>query len=578
MSSKLKLTTPWVEHLCIPIRNGANAHTLLDFNRFRYKGIPKTNLIKQGDEQLLARDDIVQSLFIAITGHEDVTPATKYNIFNAARKHFTFCDSQVPALIPLSESTFIRELKCHLLRQRRGEIKDSTASRIKADLTTLYNWMGRSTKFTSGFKNPGNTQSEPTRGYSDGDLKKLLPLLRGLFRQLYSQFILDPDSHIKASGITATMTFCWKGKTYPVRSGVSKLFYAAAYLLSYYTWSNSSILYTLKRPTLSSHTPSDNWHQMPAFKRRAFKTISVEIGDNNRLEIPKYATQFFDQLITASTLLDPGPDGLLLPTYSHRKKSVQMMSSCLLNDFKSSWLSVHFPMTDDLGQRLWPVTRRFRATGSHLTLALKGPVEAALRLDNTPETIRQAYSDGNPYENNQMNRDTSQTLEQVVRDRQSIESAKQKVREAQKVSVLAYEAYVRRASPPVRNSHGSYCNDTAGTMATMFTSRARRNGLIPPEETLACADLLNCWSCKHQVLVESVTDLWCVLSFREYLEESQYLHLDKAHYTKNFGQTIVNIDSRLKLLNQKTLQHARRKLADEGRHPLWSDVQSTDMT
>lgn len=80
MSSKLKLTTPWVEHLCIPIRNGANAHTLLDFNRFRYKGIPKTNLIKQGDEQLLARDDIVQSLFIAITGHEDVTPATKYNI------------------------------------------------------------------------------------------------------------------------------------------------------------------------------------------------------------------------------------------------------------------------------------------------------------------------------------------------------------------------------------------------------------------------------------------------------------------------------------------------------------------
>lgn len=61
-----------------------------------------------------------------------------------------------------------------------------------------------------------------------------------------------------------------------------------------------------------------------------------------------------------------------------------MMSSCLLNDFKSSWLSVHFPMTDDLGQRLWPVTVRW-ATGSHLTLALKGPVEAALLLDNTPK-------------------------------------------------------------------------------------------------------------------------------------------------------------------------------------------------
>lgn len=55
MSKTLKLRARWVEHLCIPIRNGANAHTLLGFNRFRYRGVPKIHEIKQGNVELLAR-------------------------------------------------------------------------------------------------------------------------------------------------------------------------------------------------------------------------------------------------------------------------------------------------------------------------------------------------------------------------------------------------------------------------------------------------------------------------------------------------------------------------------------------
>ena len=115
--------------------------------------------------------------------------------------------------------------------------------------------------------------------------------------------------------------------------------------------------------------------------------------------------------MTASKLVDPNPDGLLLPAYSYRKRKVQMMSGCLLNDFKAKWLARYFPMTDEQGEILWPVPRRFRATGSHLTLALKGTLEAAILLDNTPQTVAHAYSSGNKYENDLMNRDTSQTLE-----------------------------------------------------------------------------------------------------------------------------------------------------------------------
>ncbi|HGE6070726.1 TPA: hypothetical protein ACGG74_002489 [Vibrio cholerae] len=579
MSKTLKLIAPWVEHLCIPIRNGANAHLLLDFNRYRYRGVPKTHEIKQGNVQLLDRDDIAQRLFITITSREDASPATKGNAFTAARRHFAFCDAQTPPLQPLSEMAFVKELEHNSIRQRLGEIKDSTESKLRGDLSSLYQWLDLPVRhiYPQGVRS-GRTQTEPTRGYSDADLKQLLPLLRSIFKQLYQQFIIDPELHIQASSNAHTMVFSWKGKDYPVAGGASKIFYVATFLLSYYTWSNSTVLYSLRRPQTSTHAISSNWYQMPAFKRRAFKTITVELGDHNKLEIPKYATQFFDQLMTVSKLVDPKPDGLLLPAYSYRKRKVQMMSGCLLNDFKANWLTKYFPMTDERGDVLWPTPRRFRATGSHLTLALKDTLEAAILLDNTPRTIALAYSSGNPHENDLMNRDTSQTLEQIVRDRQGVESAKQKVREAQKVEVLAYEAYIRRASPPIRSAHGSYCKDPMGAMAEKFTSRARAHGLITENENLACADLIKCWSCGHQVLVESVTDLWCALSFRECIKESACLHIDNAHYQKNFGEALAKIDLRLKQLSPKVVQQARRKLANEGRHPLWIDVDSMSMS
>ncbi|MFV7707874.1 hypothetical protein [Shewanella algae] len=579
MSKTLKLIAPWVEHLCIPIRNGANAHLLLDFNRYRYRGVPKTHEIKQGNVQLLDRDDIAQRMFITITSREDASPATKGNAFTAARRHFAFCDAQTPPLQPLSEVAFVKELEHNSIRQRLGEIKDSTESKLRGDLSSLYQWLDLPVRhiYPLGVRS-GRTQTEPTRGYSDADLKQLLPLLRSIFKQLYQQFIIDPELHIQASSNAHTMVFSWKGKDYPVAGGASKIFYVATFLLSYYTWSNSTVLYSLRRPQTSTHAISSNWYQMPAFKRRAFKTITVELGDHNKLEIPKYATQFFDQLMTVSKLVDPKPDGLLLPAYSYRKRKVQMMSGCLLNGFKANWLTKYFPMTDERGDVLWPTPRRFRATGSHLTLALKGTLEAAILLDNTPRTIALAYSSGNPHENDLMNRDTSQTLEQIVRDRQGVESAKQKVREAQKVEVLAYEAYIRRASPPTRSANGSYCKEPMGAMAERFTSRARAHGLITESENLACADLIKCWSCGHQVLVESVTDLWCALSFRECIEESACLHIDNAHYQKNFGEALAKIDLRLKQLSPKVVQQARRKLADEGRHPLWMDIDSVNIS
>lgn len=571
MSDNLTLLAPWVEYMCVTARDGNNAPRNLDFNRFRYHGIPQTKTIKAGKATAAQRDDLAQRLFGAITEREDAEPATKMTIFDTARQHVSYCDQHT--LTPLTKTSVASQLQHNASRQRRGEIKDSTETSKRASLSTLLQWLELpATAWMPAITSSGKTQTEPTLGYSDGDLKQMLPLLRGLFKQLQRQFVADPERHLSVYHNVATMTFTWKGQVYAVRGGVSMLFYAATYLLSYYTWTNSFVLYQLKRPQTVSHTLSDDWHQMPAFKRRAFKTLSVEIGDHNRLEIPKYALQFFDQLLHASRLLDPRADGWLLP--ANDQGQATMMTGGKLAHFKSGWLAKHFPMQDARGERLWPVVQRFRATGGKLALARKGPMDAALLLDNTPRIVSLAYSRGNAHENDQMNRDTSHTLEQAVRDRQGVDAAKQKVREAQKVEVMTYETYVQRATPPSRNANGSYCQERGEDRAQRFTTRARQRQLLTEGERLACADLLACWLCEHQVLVESVSDLWCVLSFRECLEESCYLHLDSQHHQNNFGQAIANIDARLKLVSNRVLRQAQRKLADDGRHPLWPDAAS----
>ncbi|RWU08864.1 hypothetical protein EGC76_10990 [Pseudidiomarina gelatinasegens] len=577
MTKKPIKNSPWIHELCISLINGANTSQRLDFNRFRYLGVPKTQDIQQCALRPERSKDYAMKMFLAITTREDAGQSTKVNIFSSARNHFQFCDNHNPRLLPLTAESFLKELQHNTARQRLGEIKDSTETRKRGDLKTFFEWMGVSTKPFFPTKNLSRiSQQEPTRGYSQTELRKLLPLLRSIFKQLYHQFILDPQMHLSAKSITPTMTFCWQGKCYPVATGVNKIFYVAAYLLSYYTWGNSTVLYNLKRPQSGSHSFSETWYQMPAFKRRAFKTISVEIGDNSQVHIPKYAMQFFDQLLKASKEVDQRPDGLLLPNFRFRIKTIQPMSACLLADFNNKWLGRYFPMMDDYGKRLTPVPRRFRATGSHLTIANKGPIEAALLLDNTPNVVAKNYSSGNQHLNNQMNRDTSWTLEQQVRDKSSIEAAKQKVRDMQKVDVLAYEAYLRKSAPPLRNANGSYCKEQNGEKSELFTARAKSHDLLNSSEKIACADLLGCWDCKHQVLVDSVVDIWCILSFRECLEESTYLHLDSKHFKNNFEHAISKIDARIKQFSIANVRKARRKLNDDGRHPLWLDAALID--
>ncbi len=536
----------------------------------RYIGFPSTQTLKDGKSVCFAsRDEIVKSLFKAML-KSDYSEASLHSFYsNTLRKYVALCDENEIDIFSLESVSLYEDYLFE--KYSRNEIKNSTYTREISDLTTLFSFLDKPSSWFKDVRVLGANQRESFEAYSQNDLKKLLPLLRGMFKQLAEQFIANPKSHIRANKQQASFSFAWQGKTFPIQGGMTKLAACATYLLAYYTWSNSSVIYNLKRPKLVSHSLSDTWYSMPAFKRRAFKTISVEIGEH-QLEVPKYAMGFFDKLMEVSMLIDPSPEAFLIQTViggTHKP-----MCSNLLSDSIKAFIKRELCFTDDRNRPLHPVVSRFRETGSKLTIAKKGTMEAAILLDNTPNTVEANYSKGNEHENNKMVNETVTILETKIKNKSTVAEAVEVVKETLDLKILTYEEYLEKKVALARNAHGTYCQDSQGIEAEKFTRKAHKHNLSIGKK-LVCADLLSCFECKHQAIVESVNDIWCLISFKECIEESKYSHLDFTHYQANFKKVLDSINKIIRKISKKVFRQAKLKMSEFGRHPLW--LESNDL-
>ncbi|MGS3377166.1 hypothetical protein ACB294_30745, partial [Klebsiella pneumoniae] len=289
------------------------------------------------------------------------------------------------------------------------------------------------------------------------------------------------------------MTFQWQGQQYPLAIGITKMMCAATYLLSYYTYANTSDLFKLKQPNNASTKADEVWYTMPAFKRRAFKTIQLEMG-GHELEIPKYALDFFDKLLAASKYIHDGENATLLQTVISKK--TQPLTSKVLEAFLSIWVEKHFTFTDQTNRRLRPVISRFRETGAQLTAYHQGDLANDLMLNNTPKTRKKHYSEGSKIANNGMMQDTMSIREAQIKN-------KIDVKEAQKslgIEVLVIDAEYKVNLPNLsRTPNGGSCKAPFGERSDKYARKAQQHGLLKEGERLACADLLACFGCPDQV-------------------------------------------------------------------------------
>ncbi|MCC5519622.1 hypothetical protein BCT65_021615 [Vibrio splendidus] len=567
--TELTYLSGWRRDLCIKL--DARDNLSADFNRFLFNNLPSSKELQQSNQFKFAdREAFVVQLKDSFSEKidEGVSHDSLYGIYVEASQYLRWCDKESePAFTQSSLEGYMEHLQTRVML---GELKSSTYKNRRANMVTLFSrYLDLPHYYFNNVVIMDNSDRESYESYTQSDLKQLLPFLRRLFNQTYSQFIKNPETHIQAYKNTPTMIFEWQGREYKVCGGITKMMCAATYLLAYYTYANTTDLFRLKQPNNASISTGETWYTMPAFKRRAFKTIQVEIGEHE-LEIPKYAMTFFDKLLNASRIISTNEEATLLQTIASRK--VKKLQTSRLQSFLKKWVEKHFSFTDQMGRRLRPSISRFRETGCQLTSYHQGEMVNNLMLNNTPNTRKRHYSEGNKLVNNGMMQDTMSIREEQVKSGVSTQQAQKNLR----IEVLVIEEENKINLPNLsRTSNGGSCASPFGEKSQKYTKKAQTHGLAREGERLACADLLGCFGCPDQVIVQSVSDIWCLLSFKDCIEESLFLHLDARHYKKNFENIIQFIEQKiLPNINQQILRKAETKLDDDGLHPAWTESES----
>ena len=554
----------WQPELCNMVLSGSNSAHYLDYNRVRFIGIPRPHKIKSGKSIKHAnRDDFVYELkrtfdYLSL----EKSDATISNLFARFLAYLKWCDSNNK--YPIQKQTIVKYCNYTYERYRKGLIKSGSYITIVSSLKVVLSSLEYGETSSNWFESiiiVSNNDKESHEAYSGSDLKKLLPFLRAFFKQTSAQFLLAPKIYIAANKGTSPMSFEWQGKTVLVYLAINKMMVVATFLMSYYTYTNATQLYNIKRPKDISYE-KDKWYTMPAFKRRAFKTIHIEIGEHY-IDIPKYCMDFFNTLLSVSKMIDKSDNAPLIQACWANKTAP--MNGAFLRDFNNLFLRKHFPMFDAKGIELRLSNSRFRATGSQISLLNDNEIETALLLNNSPNVIKRHYSKGNKFDNSKMMQEASYIRAEQAKSKTTTDIAKANLG----FTVLTYENYIEKMSPKIKlSAHGTYCSYPFGEQSKKYNRQAHSQGFN--ENKLACADLLGCFGCEHHVIVQSVEDIWCLLSFKECIEESIYLHLNVKHFNQNFSSTLNYIEEAiLPKISKKILIDAENKLNNIGRHPLW---------
>jgi hypothetical protein len=248
------------------------------------------------------------------------------------------------------------------------------------------------------------------------------------------------------------------------------------------------------------------------------------------------------------------------------------MKSSVLQSFLKGWVEKHFTFIDQTGRRLRPIISRFRETGAQITAYHQGEMINDIMLGNTLNTRKRSYSEGNRVTNNGMMQDAMSIREEEIKRGVNTKEAQTNLG----IDVLVIEEDNKINIPNLsRTPNGGSCATPFGEKSEKYTKKAYKQGLLTEGEKLACADLLGCFGCPSQVIVQSLSDIWCLLSFKACIEESLYLHLDANHYHHNFESIVAFIEEKiLPRVDRKLLKQAETKLDDEGYHPNWDDADS----
>ena len=416
------------------------------------------------------------------------------------------------------------------------------------------------------FKN----ESNPTESYSDRELKTLLRTIHPIFNQLVKQILSSPEQHLNAQPRDYTALIDLNGRKIDVAGAITKCFTMGYFMMSYFTWGNMTTLLSMSKFNEGSLSPGFVYSQS-VLKSRANKYVTISIGENNEQHVPKYALSFIQKLLNLSKRISPDSTHLFFQV--SRGKYCPLEPRHLRDT--TTWLIKNFQLVDDYGKPLRPMAKKFRASGSARYLSLTGDViGTSALLGNTPNTLNRHYTTGNPIDNKKQLQAAVYTLEAASKC-SDISESKDYAKHQLDVEVLPYDEflnkYTRTTKSPQTTVIGSGCKDPFGSEASLYRRKMNFSPKDLEVDHLACSDILKCFSCPNQVIIEEVDDIWCLMSFKLVVEEALTDHINSKQFERNFRDLIEKIDIAIYRINPMIRRRAAQKLSREGQHPLWPE-------
>lgn len=549
--------------LKLKVQNGVEQTANLNFNRFRYIGVPKSKQLKNKTFIFAERDLDVKHWFKAFATANDYSDTTLFGYFNDLCFYVALIDSTDYLLdsqvaVDFFEVTLVEHV-------RLGKHSVGWARKMHSGMRSIFQMFDWKTKGVFSDYPLFKREFMPTPAYSDNEIKRILQLLNSLFSQLHQHITNNLMMHLNAKSREKTITLEYDIHSISTSGAITKYFCIGYFLMSYYTWANMTSLLNLKRPK-KLQTETGNWYSESVEKKRARKFVTVELGDNNSTIVPKHGLTLIERILELSIKVAPDKNKLF---HASIKGEIKALEANHLSQF-TNWLIKNFNL---MGDNDWPLrlqAQRFRVTGSNRYLDLTNDQFATSAiLNNTPDVLRKHYSSGNELDNDKQLQAVSRVLEGAAKCN-SVEDAIEKAKKAMDVEILPYDAFIKKFAnlgQPEKTIIGTGCKNTLSLQAKKYNRKNKQ--LLKDEKSLACADILKCFGCENQVIIEEVDDIWCLLSFREALIESSHEHVNALHFQKNYAAILNSLERAFFRVSLKVRRRAEKKLMSFGRHPLW---------
>ncbi|MCG3866003.1 MULTISPECIES: hypothetical protein [unclassified Photobacterium] len=525
-------------------RNSNNAVKLYDFDELNYEFTDKETL--------------AQYLYESFE-NSDWSDSTKYTMFGVIRRLLEFNAHYEKNSNPINNKTMIHFLE-HIHKEvlKGGGLKRASLSQLKRNCNSILNKFGLN-KIPKGhgfdYKAGGNELV--TDEYSKKEWFALIRALHNRRKLLRSR--LDSNFDINDHNEYVLNCLC---------------------MLCIYTGATSSELFStyFAEEKVSYISSGKNWYVVNGIKNRASRVnnYSLHFKTSGKLFMEEYLP-YIQNINNRYKKNEP----LLFPLLTEDEE-ISQAEGRMLTLYQDKLIRIDEKLAALKKKDPSFTFRLQRIRASSLSRSNRELGEkTSISVGNHTLKVHQAnkYSRGNKKVNQIEAAKSAVTLESTVRNGGNIElgiNTTSQIMNIPIVDVTEYENKFTNSNDTCKTTQGGVCKGEENKQTKAFKKSLNKHNLLTESdlENISCGYIIECFDCSNFGVIDDVEDIWCLLSFREQLNNSIQHHCSLKHFIKNYGDIMISIDRLLDRLTSRNVELAMKKIIKGKLHPQWDDEYS----